>query len=85
MFSFLFSSTGSEYEASQLSKIEFLGKLIGTAVRHRIMIPMDFACNVWYPLVGRSLSTSKSLSEIDSEKGIRKLSIPEILSTPLIA
>jgi hypothetical protein len=49
-----------------LSKIRFLGKLMGTAVRHRIMIPMDFACNVWYPLVGRSLMTSRALRDIDS-------------------
>jgi len=74
---------GSEYEASQLSKIKFLGKLIGTAVRHRIMIPMDFACNVWYPLVGRSLSTSKSLSEIDK---VFELSLKELelkIETPI--
>lgn len=57
--------TGHEYEAQQLARIRFLGKLIGTAVRHRIMIPMNFACNVWSPLVGRSLQTSTSLREID--------------------
>lgn len=44
---------------------------------------MDFACNVWYPLVGRSLSTSKSLSEIDK---VFELSLKELelkIETPI--
>ena len=41
------------------------------------MIPMDFACNVWYPLVGKSLRTNAALNEIDSvfEESLKEMEL----------
>lgn len=73
--SFENNNSSLQYETAQLSKLRFLGNLIGTAVRHRIQIPIQLAMNVWSPLVGQSLQTSSALFQIDPnyERSLQKL------------
>ncbi|KAF0737974.1 hypothetical protein Ae201684_005970 [Aphanomyces euteiches] len=51
--------------SSPSSSLRFLGKLIGMAIRHRIMVPLNCSDLFWKPLVGMT-NDRKDLSAIDT-------------------
>lgn len=52
-------------DGERLRDMVFLGKLIGLAVRHGLMVPLNLPSLVWKPLVGEAVDI-KDLSAIDS-------------------
>jgi hypothetical protein len=71
--------------------IRFLGKIMGTSMRHGLQMGLDFPSSVWKPLTGLPVSPGV-LSEIDALAGthlkrakVPSLSLlPSIISLPLV-
>jgi hypothetical protein len=51
-------ATSSSSEGIDLRDFDFLGKLVGLAVRHSLLVPLQFSSLVWKPLVALSVGRS---------------------------
>jgi hypothetical protein len=60
------SSSSNKEKTADVSRFRMFGKLLGMAMRHRIMVPTKFAATVWYPLVGLPLPASSAIRQVDS-------------------
>ena len=66
-----------------LKRIKFLGQLIGTAVRHGIIIPLNLSSLIWKPLTGSHVEYGEDLKSLDpvlcsTLKQYRKINLDHI-------
>lgn len=60
------SSLFKRGKSADIGRFRMFGKLLGMAMRHRIMVPTKFAATVWYPLVGLPLPASSAIQQVDT-------------------
>ena len=78
-----FNSSNDCVDQKYLNKIKFLGQLIGTAVRHGVIVPLNLSSLIWKPLTGSTVNVDDDLRHVDPVvynvlKQYRKLTLDEV-------